>query len=239
MKTASGDFPAPGTYNPDYKIAKPSNVGVSIPKNKSVSRTQKKFWGEISESPDPTRYDRHDRFGSGARSYSISKLQNKFKPFNDNPGPGYFDATVDMVKPSTPKIGVGKAKIKRDEFFLPKNQTPGPGRYSEQGLVPNLKILNFGNTLSRQQSKMEDFPAPGYYQPEVRQTRPSSKVHRFGKSNRVTVEHLQIKKDKSPSAQEYNQLSPFGSNAAKISISSKQRDFQLDSKLGIPSPADY
>lgn len=86
------EVPPPGAYNPDsaMNLTKPSSKAMTI-KMDSISRSS--HWRKDETSPDPGHYyDAKKGFGYNTPRMTINGLKPKWKPMNENPGPGSFDA---------------------------------------------------------------------------------------------------------------------------------------------------
>ena len=104
---SADDFPAPGSYNPDsaMNLTMPSSQGAVIKKD----NTKRNLWDTEEKSPDPgSYYNAHKGFGYGTPRITLGG-KYKWKPMNDNPGPGSHDASISLTRPKTLNIALSQS----------------------------------------------------------------------------------------------------------------------------------
>ena len=108
--------PPPGKYNPEgaLLLTKPRSAAMLITRPSTARRNS----GTECQSPAPGHhFDSSRGFGSTGKSVTIAVRTQKWKPLNDNPGPGSHEASDALTRPSTRGAEIGRSKTSRDGFL--------------------------------------------------------------------------------------------------------------------------
>ena len=162
---APEDLPGPGNYDYKSKIQEgpayslypkrdtkyndnpgPGQYEHSDVKGKGVKIGEKLKDRAPEDLPGPGNYDQQTKIGEGPKYSMYDKRDQKY---NDNPGPGQYEASESKRKPIT--IGE-KLKERAPEDM------PGPGNYDQKSKIqegPQYSIYG------RRDDKYNDNPGPG------------------------------------------------------------------------------
>ena len=135
--TRGNDNPGPGTYETKGLKPKPVSMG---------SKLKKK---EAEDLPGPGNYVQPSKLGEGPH---YSMYDRRDEKYNDNPGPGSYEALQNKIKGLT--MG-GKLRDRDPE------ELPGPGNYEISSRIVEGPQYSMGD---RQDQKISDTPGPGTYE---------------------------------------------------------------------------
>jgi hypothetical protein len=172
--------PPPGAYNTDNAIQfyQSKSTCAIISKERTVSPL-KRNRDEV-KSPAPGHYDIANTIGSShTPRIGFTRAQHKWKPLNENPGPGQHDASIHLTRPRTPGLEMGKTTSRRNEFLVnASTDTPAP-TYDIKGTFGDKKggKVIMGNKLKYQPKNNN--PGPGQYDGNIDKIRkrPTSAIN--------------------------------------------------------------
>jgi hypothetical protein len=163
----ASNTPPPGTYNPDnaMKLTKPKSQALIMRRD---SHTPSRLNQVVSESPDPGQYyDSMKGFGYHTPRITIGGVKEKWKPLNENPGPGEHETMQSLIRPRTPGIEMRKATGRRDEFLVtPGGDTPAPAYEVENTFAAHLKSKMTLGCKPKWKPQNKN-PGPGAYDSKV------------------------------------------------------------------------
>ena len=129
--------------------------------------------------PGPGMYERND--SSATKAYTIG---GKFKEkYNQNPGPGSYNANASPTKDSTRTYAIGNEK--RTLASVRSNDDlnkPGPGMYEMKSSISS-KAYTIGAKTSE---KYNQNPGPGAYDASPEKVKDTARTYAIGSEKRTT-----------------------------------------------------
>jgi hypothetical protein len=116
--------------------------------------------GELSQvigTPGPGSYNQPGKIGEGPKYGMRPKTAVNRK--EDVPGPGQYNALIEVVKGGGPKPVMSKAT--RGDNFGEARRNPGPGAYMHPSALKGGPAFSFGRSAGIDHAN--DVPGPGAY----------------------------------------------------------------------------
>ncbi len=153
------NIPGPGEYEPKVEHVKNNASAFSI------SKSSKEFnFKGVVDSPGPGRYNINKDEHHKGISFG---LKNELKTDNF-PGPGQYEAKLDVTKSTIVSHTISKAK--REELHKNKDEyNPGPGRYIVQD-IKKTNSISFGKD-KKYKDQLSETPGPGAYEDKLKSVR--------------------------------------------------------------------
>lgn len=220
---AVSNTPPPGAYNPDnaLSLTKPKSTATIIRRD---SAPRVAYIRQPGQTPDPGQYHDAGRgFGYNTPRMTISAAKQKWRPLNDNPGPGYHDAVHTLTRPRTPGVEISKSRTRRDEFLANQGvDTPAPTYNVKDTFGADLKSkMTLGGKAKWKPGNRN--PGPGEYDgdPGAIGKRATSTVNMD--KTKAEARHLYLEDNKTAAADvQYDIVRPFGSDVTtKVNFGSK------------------
>ena len=220
--------PGPGTYEPIDHLTK--DQALTQFKMSQTARGQIVSKEDLFK-PGPGEYDKGDKFGDGAKTFSI-RGKPKDKVGSEVPGPGQYEPSQGQIKDRViaHKIDSNTSRVE----FVHKDRpfTPGPGQYESPSRLDNKSY-----TIGRRPNSpsYSEVPGPGAYNADesiVKHNNPSVRINSATtRSQLVSKEHQNL-----PGPGNYNQSRAFGSDAQSFQIRGKPSD---NAPSDVPGPGHY
>lgn len=174
-KAKYNENPGPGAYDARNDLTKAATGSMRVPTAK-----RKTFMQEApTEMPGPGNYDQGSAF-KGDKGFSIGAKQAA--KYNENPGPGAYDARNDLTKAATGSMRVPTAKRKTFMEEAP-TEMPGPGNYDQGSAFKADKGFTLGG---KQPQKYNENPGPGAYEARNEVIKASQPSMRLASAKRTT-----------------------------------------------------
>ncbi len=192
IKNFASTNPAPGHYDPNFKIVKPSDPKYKIRPFTSLdpqrqSKMKKKSDSNI-KNLGPGEYLKVKEFYDKTKGFSFSK-ETKFRKMKltyENT-PGYYN-TPHIADSMSIKVGINGPHQSKSKVEI-KRDVPGPGTYfTKETVNPNEKYsIGIRRPYSSIDKNKIKFPSPGSYFESIRFQATNVKIA-FPKANRKGLE---------------------------------------------------
>lgn len=132
--------------------------------SKSKSRRDEFLASHAADTPAPT-YNLNNTFGADLKSKMTLGGKAKWKPDNQNPGPGHYDGDQGAIgKRATSTVNMDRSKAEARHLYLEDNKTAAADAQYDIVKPFGSDITTKVTFGSKYQSKPNANPAPGQYE---------------------------------------------------------------------------
>jgi Sperm-tail PG-rich repeat len=246
-KLPQSTLPGPGSYNPSTEWVKTHSPSSSFASNLPKGMFHKGNAPQLLSinTPGPGHYNPDGskpqrpakKFKQLSMIVEASIASIPYKPGeNQQVGPASYNPDLSLIKPKVLTTNFSTSNVKREAFEFKYNSNLGPGKYKIQSPNTfNKQTWVFSSKVSKNnETKPEEIPGPGAYNPKFYTKQPRVLVEGFGSTTERDIAFTN------------DPHRPYGSVDSSLpginneSLSSSKMDFfrqkYLNPKTPIPKP---